>query len=368
MKSVLYPIAVCLAAVLGLGTERPIFAQDASKNPAPGAQNPAAIVLSELVAARPPTAFSHGSTIIQVGDTLICAWMGGEKDRATDVSILVSMNSGAGWSEPAELANGVHDRDRIRYPVWNPVFFQPRKGSLLLFYKEGPSPEKWWGMMKTSDDGGRSWTRAKKLPHGVYGPIRNKPVQLSNGTILCGSSVENNGWLVHVETVDPDLKWWDYSKPLNSSMEWGAIQPAIIPWDENTIEMLCRTKQGKVTQVWSYDKGKTWSQMRATELPNPNSAIDAVKLDDGTAVLVYNHSETNRGILNIATSKDGRRWQAAYVLENDPESEYSYPSVIQTADHLLHITYTAKKAAIKHVVVDPAKFAPEPFVEGAWPK
>jgi predicted neuraminidase len=355
---------VALAAMLNAFAAVSVFAQlsDAAIAQQPG------YVRAEFIAQEPPTPSSHASTIVESKDDLLCAWFGGSKERAPDVSIWASRNSGSGWGEPVEVANGVHDDIRIRYPCWNPVFFRPRNGPLILFYKEGPSPESWWGMVKTSDDNGHTWTRPKKLFSGFYGPIRNKPIELADGTILCGSSVENNGWLTHIERTKNVMREWQKTDKLNSSMEWGAIQPTLLPWEDGSIQMLCRTKQGKITTAFSYDKGFKWTPMRGTELPNPNSAIDAVLLRDNTALLVYNHSQDSRAMLNVAVSPDGRRWQSGFVLENEPGSEFSYPAVIQTADKLVHVTYTWKRKGIKHVVLDPAQFKPQPIVNGVWPK
>lgn len=325
-------------------------------------------VLSEFIAPEPPTASSHASTIVETKDDLICAWFGGSKERAPDVSIWASRNSGKGWGAPVELANGVHDDVRVRYPCWNPVLFRPQNGPLILFYKVGPSPESWWGMVKTSDDNGITWSRPKKLFSGFYGPIRNKPIELADGTILAGSSVENNGWLVQMERTQDVMREWTKSRFLNSSMQWGAIQPTILPWEDGSIQILCRTKQGKITECWSLDQGLKWSSMRGTSLPNPNSAIDAVMMRDNVAALVYNHSDVSRGILNVAVSKDGKQWDAALVLENEPGEEFSYPAVIQTADKMLHVTYTWKRKGIKHVVLNPADFRTQPIVNGVWPR
>jgi predicted neuraminidase len=79
-------------------------------------------------------------------------------------------------------------------------------------------------------------------------------------------------------------------------------------------------------------------------------------------MLVYNntdlsHDKGARNRLNLAVSNDGIHWGAVLALENDPdpESEYSYPAIIQTSDGLVHITYTWKRELIKHVVIDPTK-------------
>jgi predicted neuraminidase len=90
--------------------------------------------------------------------------------------------------------------------------------------------------------------------------------------------------------------------------------------------------------------------MRPTPLPNPNAGIDGVSLRDGRHLLVYNHSETERTPLNVALSTDGLNWQDALVLESG-QGEFSYPAVIQTADGSVHITYTYRREAIKHVVL-----------------
>jgi predicted neuraminidase len=334
------------------------------------AQQPG-FVRSEFVAQEPPTPSSHASTIVETKDDLICAWFGGSRERSPDVSIWAARNEGKGWGPAVEVANGVHDDIRTRYPCWNPVLFRPRNGPLMLFYKEGPSPESWWGMVMTSDDNGQTWSRPKRLFDGFYGPVRNKPIELADGTILAGSSVEHTGWLVQVERTKNVLREWQKTRYLNSSMEWAAIQPTLLPWEDGTIQMLCRTKNGKIVQGFSYDKGMTWSRLKATELPNPNSAIDSVMTRDGVAVLVYNHSrdpDTGRSTLNVATSKDGKKWDAALVLENEKNAEFSYPAVIETSDKKLHVTYTWKRQGIKHVVLDPSQFRTQPIVNGVWPK
>ena len=119
-------------------------------------------------------------------------------------------------------------RPSLRHPTWNPVLFQPRSGPLMLFYKVGPSPSTWWGMVMTSADGGRTWSPPRRLPDGVLGPIKNKPVQLANGDILSGSSTEHDGWRVHFERSSDNGATWTATPPLNDGKEIPAIQPSIL--------------------------------------------------------------------------------------------------------------------------------------------
>lgn len=317
------------------------------------AQSRAAIVKTEFIYDQAPFPSCHASTIVQTKGVLVAAWFGGTDEKNPDVGIWVSRYDKRGWSKVVEVANGVQQPD-LRYPCWNPVLFQPERGPLLLFYKVGPSPSTWWGMLTTSTDGGATWSKPTRLPDGILGPIKNKPVQLRDGSILCGSSTEHAGWRVHMERTSDLGKTWQKTEPLNDRNEFGAIQPAILVHPSGAIQILCRSRQGKITESWSSDGGKTWSAMKVTSLPNPSAGIDAVVLRDGRALVVYNHTTRGRSPLNIAVSSDGKIWKAALTLEDQP-GEYSYPAVIQTGDGLVHVTYTWKRKLIKHVVIDPKK-------------
>ena len=315
----------------------------------------------------------HASTIVQSGEALVAAWFGGTREKHEDVGIWVARNEGDGWSTPAEVANGVQ-HSRKRYPTWNPVLFQPREGPLLLFYKAGPSPSTWWGMLTTSDDQGRTWATPRRLPEDILGPVRSKPIQLPDGDLLCPSSSEHDGWRVHFErTADLGLTW-EHSGPINDGTRFGAIQPTVLVHGDGRLQALNRSRQGKIVETWSRDGGRTWSELAEMALPNPNAGVDGVTLADGRHLLVYNHTTMVEGKwggprspLNVAVSDDGVTWHAALVLENEP-GEYSYPAVIQTADGLVHITYTWKRQRIKHVVLDPAALVLRPMPDGIWPE
>ncbi len=312
------------------------------------------ILKTEFVFETAPFPSCHASTIAQTKDGLVAAWFGGKYERSPDVGIWISLYDGTKWSPVTEVANGLQ-KDGTRLPCWNPVLFQPKTGPLLLFYKVGPSPSTWWGMMTTSMDGGKSWSKPERLPDGILGPIKNKPVQLKDGSLLSGSSTESDIWTTHMERTSDLGKTWQKTAALNDAKQFGVIQPTVLFYPSGKIQILCRSQQGFIIESWSDDNGKTWSPMRDTNLPNPNSGIDAVMSKDGRALLVYNHSK-GRSPLNVAVSPDGKVWKAALVLENQP-GEYSYPAVIQTSDGLVHITYTWKRERIKHVVVDPDKLA-----------
>lgn len=330
-----------------------------------GASESPGVVKTEFVYETAPFPSCHASTIVETREGLVCAWFGGTAERNPDVGIWVSRFVGTSWTEPVEVANGIQSTT-LRYPCWNPVLFQPKEGPLWLFYKVGKDVENWWGMIITSDDQGQTWSQPRKLPDGILGPIKNKPVQLKSGEILCPTSTEDHGWRVHFERSNDMGKTWTATAPLNDPATISAIQPSILFHKDGTLQAIGRTKQKKLFSISSSDEGRTWGEMTLTSLPNPNSGTDAVTLEDGRQLLVYNHIPSKRSPLNVAVSANGKDWEAALVLESEP-GEYSYPAVIQARNGFVHIVYTWKRKKIRHVVVDPKLFKTSPIVDGTWP-
>ena len=333
----------------------------------------------------------HAATIAETSGGLVAAYFGGTKERNPDVCIYVS-RKGQGskkWSAPVNVANGIQN-DTLRYACWNPVLYQVPAGDLLLFYKIGPSPAKWKGWLIRSKDGGVSWSKPEALPEGFLGPIKNKPVALGNGTLICPTSVEGDGWKIHFELFDGGNNWRMAGKvPVPPAAATGAgandedkvpaayqaIQPTILLHKNGTIQALSRSKNRVILSTESKDGGMTWSALAATGLPNNNSGLDGVTLRDGRHLLVYNHvlppagdSKGERSPLNVAVSSDGKRWDAALVLEDDHTGQYSYPSVIQSSDGMVHIVYTFHRKKIKYVEIDPSKLETKKIENGSWPE
>jgi predicted neuraminidase len=318
----------------------------------------------EFIFESAPFASAHASTIVETPDGLVAAWFGGTREGAADVGIWLSRRAGGTWTAPVEVATGVQP-DGVRFPAWNPVLFELRKGELALFYKVGPNPREWWGVVRTSADEGRTWSNARRLPDGILGPVKNKPVRLPDGSIVSPSSTETpqtpSTWRVHFERTRDSGATWSVSRPPEraAGAPIDAIQPSILMHADGRLQALGRTRSGRLFETWSADRGQTWMPVSLIDLPNPSAGTDAVTLTDGRHVLVYNHTAKGRTPLNVAITRDGQKWEAALVLESEP-GEYSYPAIIQTADGLVHVTYTWRRQRIKHVVIDPAKLKIQP--------
>jgi predicted neuraminidase len=346
-----------------------------------------AVVRAEFI--HEPTAYPecHASTIVETAaGGLLAAWFGGTAESNPDVCIYVSRYENGRWTLGEKVADGVQ-HDKKRYPCWNPVLFQLRDGPLQLYYKVGPRPETWWGMVMTSLDGGRTWDEPRRLPEDVLGPIKNKPIQLADGTLISGSSTEDRAsrrWDVHVERSTDLGRTWQIIGPLPSDGKFNSIQPSVLTHADGRLQLLCRSKEKTLTTSWSSDQGRSWSPLVSSGLFNPNSGSDAVTLADGHQLLVYNLRERAGGAptnakanalggaqpniddanedwgvrwpLNVSLSADGVKWDMRVTLEDQPlKHGYAYPAVIQTRDGLVHITYTWNRVKIKHVIIDPKK-------------
>lgn len=305
-------------------------------------------IRSEFVFERAPFQSCHASTIVETSEgEFLAAWFGGSHEGASDVAIWTARLSGGKWSPPSRVTfePGV--------PSWNPVLFRGKDNRIWLFYKFGPSPGTWTGAYKISSDNGMNWSDPVRLPAGMLGPIKDKPIQLVNGDIVAGTSVESyqswSGWIER--STDEGKTWTKHGPIVIPGAPYGLIQPTLVELRPNVLRLFARSRQGFIYKADSSDGGRTWTAASPTSLPNPNSGIDCVRLKDGRILMVYNHSSHDRSPLNVAVSSDaGETWSPLVQLENDP-GEFSYPAVIQASNGDVHITYTWKRERIKHVVI-----------------
>lgn len=295
----------------------------------------------------------HASSVVYTSDgNFLVAWFGGTHEKHDDVGIWLSKGKPGAWTKPVEIAKLREE------PHWNPVLFQSTDGTIILYFKVGKTIDHWETWYKLSTDNGETWTEASELvtgDKGGRGPVRNKPIILSNGTWLAPASNENNGvWNAFVDRSEDQGKTWSvssfFSVNRDSIPAEGIIQPALWESSDGHVHALLRSSAGVICRSDSRDYGKTWSPVYKTDLPNPNSGIDLTKLDDATLVLAYNRDGKNWGErrpIALAISKDnGVTWPTSMDLETGKEGdEFSYPSIIHVGDTIA-VTYTWKRERI----------------------
>ena len=296
---------------------------------------------------------AHASTLARTGDgQFLVAWFGGTHEKHDDVGIWLTKGTPGSWSKPVEVAKLRED------PHWNPVLFRKASGTIMLYFKVGKTIDDWetW-YMETTDNGG-TWSEAKELvagDKGGRGPVRNKPVELADGTLLAGASKETNGvWDAFTDRSSDDGASWEKSAFLELDRSTitgeGIIQPTLWESAPGKVHMLLRSSAGAVCRSDSEDGGATWSEVYKTSLPNPNSGIDLTKLDNGRLVLAFNPSGGNwgsRSPLSLGISTDnGLTWPTVYDIDKGEEDEeFSYPAIISYGDTVA-VTYTWKRQRI----------------------
>jgi predicted neuraminidase len=292
----------------------------------------------------------HAPSVLELPDgTLLAVFFAGTHEGSSDQKIyLCRKEPGKEWTKPAAVANG----------GGNPSLFRSTSGKVILF-------DGWGGRMQTSMDEGKTWSNRRKVCGGCSGPEKNKAVQLEDGTILTPALH------VSLEMSKDDGETWTRVAKIG-----GGLQPTIMFHGNSRLQMMFRTEgNSSIGTTWSEDNGKTWSKYGGSILPNNSSGIDAVTLRDGRQVLAYNHSHRNemghkgRGILNLATSKDGKAWDAVVLVNFYLKSsyQYSYPGIIQSRNGLVHLVYTWHRRSIEHAVINPKAFKPVPMPDGKWP-
>ncbi|MDO8544305.1 MAG: sialidase family protein [Opitutaceae bacterium] len=316
------------------------------------------------------TASAHSSAICALpsGD-LLAVWYGGSREGGADVALFTARLTGAAgkWTPPVtaiDRAMAQTELDRAIKKVGNAVIFPDRTGCLWMVYVS-VSLGGWSGSalnVKTSRDEGHTWGASQRLTLNPFfnlsSLVRNKPIYASDGRI--GLPVYHEMALKFPQmlwlTPGPDGTVQDY-RIRNLSSESGLIQPALVPLDHDRVLMMLRDRGGdrSLHTAYSDDNGWTWSEAAPSGLPNPDAAIDALRLRDGRILLVYNHAERGRENLRLAISADqGRTWRAGAVLEEAAHHEFSYPNLAEDRRGRIHLTYTWQRERIKHVVFNRA--------------
>lgn len=307
-------------------------------------------------------------TLLETPKGLIVVFTARAGEQTGGFSLWFSRFERDEWTSPVKLVDGLPKDGTTRFDCATPTLFQYPDKKILLFYRHNLGGGNWKCMQAMSVDGSATWLNSTEMPPGINGPTKSRPQFLADGSLLCGSSQEKGAWTIHFERLNSDGRTWTKTEDVKSEKLIEAIEPMLLPHPNRRWQALCRPRtERKIVESWSEDDGRTWSPLSLTDLPNPGSSLDAIRLKDGRFLVAYNHSQTERTPLNIAISEDGKQWQAAMSLEVDKEVSTS-PSIVQTGDGLVHIGYSRATRDIRHVTVDLQNISLKPIVDGEWPK
>jgi predicted neuraminidase len=318
------------------------------------------------------------------GDLLVSWYRGSGERSADDVAVFGARRRQgvAGWSEPFLMADlpgfpdcntTMHIDGQQRLWLFWPTILDNTWDSCLTNYRtakdyQGDGPPKWdWqGIipLKPMDfeaEMVKGWEARVKLfgaaPPRVRDPDqlkrlladklrsrlgwqpRCKPTVLPSGRILLPLYSDTYSASIMAVSDDGGTTWYA-SKPLAG---FGSIQPAVLRRRDGTLVAYMR-EAGPLRRVRvaeSKDDGITWGPVGATELPNPGSGLDAVRLATGSWLLVYNDTTAGRRSLAVSLSDDeGRSWKWTRHLERHDSGSYHYPAVIQGRDGTIHVVYS----------------------------
>lgn len=301
-----------------------------------------------------PFAQCHASTLVEAADgTLLCAWFGGTKEKHPDVAIWYARYSDGHWSSVERLA-------KVNQTAhWNPVLFRDEGRTIYAFFKVGPEIAEWRTYWTRSEDDGRTWTEPTELvtgDEGGRGPVRTKPIVLTDGSWVAGASTEKDAWKAFADRSEDRGRTWhrsaDFDMDVPLKRGRGAIQPTLWESTPGHVHALLRTTEGYIARADSVDNGRTWCKVYRTDLPNPNSGIDVLALSPERILLVYNPVSKNWGPrtpLTLAESRDnGKTWRNLAHLEDDPDpkAEFSYPAIVRTQNGVA-ISYTYQRRYIR---------------------
>jgi len=349
----------------------------------------------------------HSSSVVELpnGDLLACWFEGSGERTANDVAVMgARLKKGQSrWSEPFLMA------DTPGNPDCNPVLFLDAKNRLHLIWvvvvanrweasllktristdylNDGPPKWDWQDVIllkpdeefaealekgfREMDPPGLAWAEyapqyERMIVEAAKDPVKREvgwmgriqPLTLQNGRMLL--PLYSDGYNVSLVAVSDDNG--DTWKPSLPIVGRGNIQPALLQKKDGTVVAFMRDNGDAPQRIIvsaSEDNGYTWSVSRKTDIPNPGASVEAIALENGHWLMVYNDLEDGRNRLAVSLSDDeGASWKWKRYLEYEPKGKgsFSYPTAIQTEDGRVHVTYshhTSEGKSIKHVSFKP---------------
>lgn len=310
------------------------------------------IVHEQVIGTEFPGKYKHPATITQLANgDLYVAYYGGAGEYEDDSKVwgLRRAIDGTSWTKPVVIA------DTPFLAEGNPVLWQAPDGTVWLWYVQRYG-ETWSDSRikaKISTDGAKTWSDSLVVAHELGMMVRSTPILLNDGDYLLPIYHETGH---DTEMVGPDTAslFLRYNPAKHTFTPTGKIkspkgnlQPSVVQLSDDHLIAYCRrggsyepTTDGYMVRAESHDGGATWSEGKDSPFPNPNAAIDFIKLSSGNLLLVYNDSMNERTPLTVALSEDqDKTWPHRVDIATGPH-DFAYPVAIQTRDGKIRVLYT----------------------------
>lgn len=312
-----------------------------------------------------PGKYKHPAAIEELANgDLFLVYYGGEGEYEGDTAVFGARKrpGDKSWPAPRVIADTPFTGDG------NPVIWQAPDGLVWLFYvcRMGETWSDSRIKAKVSRDGAETWSDSMLLTLQPGTMVRNRPIVLDNGDYLLpiyhetGADTEKTG--ADSTSVflrcDPQTHHWTEAGRIRSAK--GNLQPGVVQLDDGRLIAYCRragdylpTTKGWIVRAESADRGQTWTEGIDSAFPNPNAAVDFLRLRNGHLLLIYNDSMSDRTPLTAVISTDGDR---SYSSKRDIKSgpgDFGYPFAIQARDGKIHLVFTSdERTVVNHAVFD----------------
>jgi predicted neuraminidase len=325
------------------------------------------IVTERVFGPEIPGPYKHPASLTELANgDLFLVYYGGSGEYADDSSVYgARLRKGeTKWSTPERIT------PRPKWPEGNAVVWQAPDGLVWLFsvVRHGTTWSTSRIVARVSSDGAHTWSEPSPLTTEAGTMVRGRPIVLKGGDYLLPIYRETGH---DPEWVGPDTvslflryngksKQWTQSNRITSRL--GNLQPAVAALSDDRLVCYCRRGGDYKARTDAYlvrsesrDGGRTWSPGTDSSFPNPNAAVDFLRLHNGHLLLVYNDSMSKRTPLTLALSNDGdKSYPHRRNLAEGP-GDFAYPFTIQTRDNKIHVVYTSqRRTVINHAVFDEA--------------